>query len=291
MPPLALHYTVISVLHLTRTVRFAINPPPAPAALDSPSPDDRNGYGGRPSMTGVGAHHEVRIRLTGVPGADTGYLMDIKKIDRAARSTLVPAITRAFHDPARPDPCDVLRPTLTPLAEALGSTLTSVRWFLSPYYSIEMSSSPASLPAAAILRQRFDFAAAHRLHVASLSNEENRALFGKCNNPRGHGHNYQFEPAVRLPLDAAARFTLQDLERISESTIIERFDHTHLNEDTTEFAADTGVNPSVENIARVFFGLLDAALRRAHPGVSLLHLTVWETDRTSATFPAGPYPD
>jgi hypothetical protein len=67
--------------------------------------------------------------------------------------------------------------------------------------------SPAAYsrrPAAVIIRQKFDFAAAHRLHTPSLSEEENRRIFGKCNNPSGHGHNYQVEPAVEVELDASA---------------------------------------------------------------------------------------
>jgi 6-pyruvoyltetrahydropterin/6-carboxytetrahydropterin synthase len=173
------------------------------------------------------------------------------------------------------------------LARAMGGILESVRWRLSPYYSVEVSTSGSpnsSSPTTALLRQRFDFAAAHRLNVPTLTPEENRALFGKCNNPSGHGHNYQVEPVVEVPLDRPA-FSLQDLERAVQSAIIDRFDHKHLNQDTEEFCVERGgVNPSVENIARVFFDLLSARL--ADAPVRLRSITVWETDRTSATYPA-----
>ena len=145
----------------------------------------------------------------------------------------------------------------------------------------------------ALMRQKFDIAAAHRLHVPSLSDEENRALFGKCNNPRGHGHNYQFEPVIELPIsDGVPALTLAQLERLAQLAIVDRFDHTHLNLDTPDFAADSGVNPSVENIARVFFDHLRRAIEGHAAALPpdrrprLRSMTVWETDRTSATYPA-----
>jgi 6-pyruvoyltetrahydropterin/6-carboxytetrahydropterin synthase len=187
----------------------------------------------------------------------------------------------------------VLVEIIAALRDSLGPRLEAVRWRLSPYYSLEMTASseakPPVFPATtAILRQRFDFAAAHRLHLPTLSTEQNQALFGKCNNPTGHGHNYQFEPSVVVPATAGTPgFTLQDLERLSQSTIIERFDHKHLNQDTAEFdLARGGVNPTVENIARVFYELLSKAIAAMGKGATLRTITVWETDRTSATYPA-----
>ena len=153
------------------------------------------------------------------------------------------------------------------------------------------------------IRQRFDFSASHRLHVPGLSDEENRRLFGKCNNPGGHGHNYQFEACVAVPSapdlqpvssstsprqpPAPAPFTLETLERLADEAIIRRFDHKNLTTDTDEFCPERGgVNATVENIARFFHGLLEQTLRNAAPDVRLRSVTVWETDRTSACYPA-----
>jgi len=157
-------------------------------------------------------------------------------------------------------------------------TLARLGWRLTPTYVLEADMTTAPSPRL-LLRQRFDFAAAHRLHVPSLSDAENRAAFGKCNNPSGHGHNYQVEPCVAVPHGAS--FGLLDLERITGERVVEAFDHKHLNADTREFAAADGLNPSVENIARVFFDRLAPAV--AAEGGELVALTVWETDRTSAT--------
>jgi 6-pyruvoyltetrahydropterin/6-carboxytetrahydropterin synthase len=138
----------------------------------------------------------------------------------------------------------------------------------------------------AIVRHQFDFSASHRLHVPTMSEEENRAVFGKCNNPSGHGHNYRLELALEVstsPADLPP--TLPDIERLTQEAVISRFDHKYLNIDTDEFGPH-GVIPSVENISRVCYELLDAAMRQAFPDTRLRCVTVWETDRTSSTFPA-----
>jgi 6-pyruvoyltetrahydropterin/6-carboxytetrahydropterin synthase len=150
----------------------------------------------------------------------------------------------------------------------------------------------ATDPKTVVLRQRFDFAAAHRLHVDGLSDAENRELFGKCNNPSGHGHNYQVEPAVAAPLPVSGRergaampFTMRDLERLTDEAIIAPFDHTNLNLDPPDFSR-AGVNPSVEHIARVCYERLGAAIDATGTGARLLEVTVWETDRTRCTYPS-----
>jgi 6-pyruvoyltetrahydropterin/6-carboxytetrahydropterin synthase len=266
------------MVRLTRTVRFAINPPGVP---DTPGP---NTYAGSPPFRGLARYYEVDVTCAGEPDATTGYLLDIKDIDRAVRSVAVPAIARACERSPDADPASVLSALLEPLARALPANLDHVVWKLTPYHRIEMS---PSAPASVLVRQRFDFSAAHRLHAPTLSDAENRARFGKCNNPEGHGHNYQVEPCVRTPLapDGPA-LTLDRLERIVDETLIRRFDHRHLNRDVPEFAPGTGVIPTVENIARVCHDLLAQRLAREAPDCALVSVTVWETDRTCATYPA-----
>lgn len=274
------------MLTLTRCVRFCVNRPGSPApATGAP------GYSGRPAMSGLGAFYELAVTCRGEADPATGYLVDIQEVDRATRAAALPSIERAAlaSPPAAPE--SILAEVVQALGRAIPGKVEGVDLRLSPYHAIAMS---ADRTTHVLIRQRFDFAAAHRLHVPSLSDAENVRLFGKCNNPRGHGHNYQFEPVVEVPAStgAAPAFTHADLARIGERVILGRFDHKHLNEDTEEFRAGSGLIPSVENIARVFFGLLDAALA-LHPGAPrLVRLTVWETDRTSATVeregPPGP---
>jgi 6-pyruvoyltetrahydropterin/6-carboxytetrahydropterin synthase len=236
-------------------------------------------------MRGLGRHYEISVRCDGDADPVTGYLIDIKQIDRAVRGALIPIIQHTCDTAPESEPASLLPALARALHEALPGAAT-VRWCLSPYYSLEMPTRAAA-DARVLLRQKFDFAASHRLHVPSLSEDENRRRFGKCNHPGGHGHNYQFEPCVALATKSGSNrptFTLQSLERLAETLVITRFDHKHLNADTTEFRDGSGLNPTVENIARVCYELLAPAIHSA--GADLRSVTVWETDRTSATYPA-----
>ncbi|HYE60477.1 MAG TPA: 6-carboxytetrahydropterin synthase [Phycisphaerales bacterium] len=281
------------MLRLTRAVRVAINPPGAQI------PQSPNGFAGAPSMVGLGRHYEFLVSCRGEVDGASGYLIDIKAVDKSVRRAVLPMVEEACANNALVDPLALLARALPGLEREIveearrgpnGTVrLESVRWMLSPTYSVEMLTRDGQVGAVGLLRQRFDFAAAHRLNVPTLSPEKNRELFGKCNNPSGHGHNYQFEACVEVPVGDAAGvgFDLQTLERVAQRAIIDRFDHKHLNVDTEEFCVERGgVNPSVENIAKVFFGLLREAVAAEARGVALRQITVWETDRTSATYPA-----
>jgi len=138
----------------------------------------------------------------------------------------------------------------------------------------------------ALIAQKFEFAASHRLHVASMTEEENRRAFGKCNHPSGHGHNYVFEPRVEVPVATPGVLREGELEAIAKEAILDRFDHTYLNVDSVEFRDGSGLVPSVENIAKVFFDLLAARIDATGRGARLRDVTVWESERTSATYPA-----
>ena len=268
---------------LRRTVRLWINLDAAGQPVgDQPS---YNGFAGRPSPIGLARFFEIEATCRGEPDAATGYLINIKDIDRAVRESAGPILADAARLNAEADPPRLLPPMLAAIAAALPVRCTAMTLRTSPYHAFEMA---ADTPTIALVRTSFDLAAAHRLNCKSLSPEQNRAVFGKCNNPAGHGHNYRVEPSVAVDLKQAGSspFAIAQLEAITDRVIIERFDHKHLNLDTPEFNDDTGVNPSVENIARVFFDLLAPAIDAASPAATLRSITVWETDRTSATYPA-----
>ncbi|MSR40959.1 MAG: 6-carboxytetrahydropterin synthase [Phycisphaerales bacterium] len=125
----------------------------------------------------------------------------------------------------------------------------------------------------------YEFAASHRLHCADRSDEENRRIFGKCNNPNGHGHNYRIEVRCAVPMGSTGAFDAVDAA--VENEIMRRFDHRHLNLDCPEFAK---LNPSVENIAKICFEYLEAAL--ANAGLQARCVRVHETPKTSAIYPA-----
>lgn len=237
-------------------------------------------------MQGIWPHGEVEVCCVGDPDPVVNYVLDIKDIDDAVRSILLPPLASAAAASPQPPVALVLRDAVSPLDRRLCGRVESVTIRLTPTYSLTMTTASSHL---VLLRQQFDFAAAHRLHAPSLGDEENRRRYGKCNNPRGHGHNYRFEPCVEIPVDREGRspLSLHELEVACKRAIVDRFDHTHLNEDTIEFNLDKGgVIPTIENISRVLFGLLQTDLAASAPNVRLVSMTAWETDRTSATYPA-----
>ena len=99
--------------------------------------------------------------------------------------------------------------------------------------------------------RRYRFCAAHRLHTEQLSEEENRVVFGKCNNANGHGHNYVVMVTVKDPT-STAKVDLAELDRIVTDTIVTRWDHQDLNLDP-EFA---NVTTTGENLVKLIWKLL-----------------------------------
>lgn len=286
------------IVILRRSVRFAINDPAAPTL--PPGATGQNGYAGVPAMRGLGRHYELDVGCLGRVDPLTGYFVNIKEIDAAVRAHAIGAIAHACHTTPHALPQHVIRGFWPALARGLhdaggggdphagpGGALDSVRWRLTPTYSVEMTRSE---PHTALIRQRFEFAASHRLHAAGLSDEENRRCFGKCNHPSGHGHNYIIEPCVAVPVGGSGTtLDLPALEAIVLREVVDRFDHKHLNTDVPEFTLPDGLNPSVENIAKVCYDRLlgpIAAAGGARGGATLRSVTVWETEKTSCTFPA-----
>ena len=126
------------------------------------------------------------------------------------------------------------------------------------------------------LSQKFEFSASHRLHNPALSPEENRETFGKCNNPHGHGHNYEVQVTLSgIPDESGSLIPVPRFEQIVAQTVIDRFDHRNLNVELPEFAT---LIPTVENIAMTIFRLLKPAFEAEQ--VTLAAVTVWETPKT-----------
>src|ERR1700739_4634028 len=98
------------------------------------------------------------------------------------------------------------------------------------------------------LTRKAEFSASHYYHNPKFSAEENRRIFGKCNNPNGHGHNYTLEVTVKGVVDNQTGFVLdlKDLKDILNREVMDVFDHRHLNKEVPEFASQI---PTTENIA------------------------------------------
>jgi 6-pyruvoyltetrahydropterin/6-carboxytetrahydropterin synthase len=100
------------------------------------------------------------------------------------------------------------------------------------------------------LTRRYPFSASHRLHAASLSADANAELYGKCNNPYGHGHNYVLEVTVAGDVQPRTGrvVDLEKLDQLVRSEVVTPFDHRNLNEDVRDFA---NVVPTTENLVSV----------------------------------------
>lgn len=124
------------------------------------------------------------------------------------------------------------------------------------------------------------FNAAHRLHNPSLSAEENEQIFGKCNLPNYHGHNYELIVKVTGEVDPKTGYVIDTklLSTLVNEHIISKFDHKNLNLDVPEFK---NLNPSAENIAIVIFNILRPLLSEQF----LLQIRLYETPRNFVEYP------
>jgi 6-pyruvoyltetrahydropterin/6-carboxytetrahydropterin synthase len=120
--------------------------------------------------------------------------------------------------------------------------------------------------------RRLQFNAAHRVHNPALSDAENVRLFGKCNNPNWHGHNYTLDVSVRGPIEARTGYVMDlgALKQLVEDRVVGKIDHKNLNLDV-DFM--TGVIPTSENIIIAIWRELAPAVTPAR----LARLVLWET--------------
>jgi len=125
------------------------------------------------------------------------------------------------------------------------------------------------------LTRRYRFAASHRLHSSHFTAEVNQQLYGKCNNPYGHGHNYVVEVTVTGPVDPATGMiaNLGELDPFVEREVIEPFDQRYLNEEVAEFQASV---PTTENVAREIYRRLEK-----FPAARLERVRIEETSKNS----------
>jgi len=125
------------------------------------------------------------------------------------------------------------------------------------------------------LTRQYRFAASHRLHSAELSEAENQRVYGKCNNPYGHGHNYVVEVTMGGPVDAATGMitNLGELDPFVQREVIEAFDCKYLNEDVAEFRV---VVPTTENVSKEIYRRL-----KRYPGARLERVRIEETGKNS----------
>lgn len=124
------------------------------------------------------------------------------------------------------------------------------------------------------------FNAAHRLHNKNWSDQKNKDVFGKCNNPNYHGHNYDLEVKVIGDCDPETGYVIdtKTLSDLIKKYVLDRYDHKNLNLDTQEFK---DVNPTAENIAISIYNLLKPKLASDLE----LKIKLYETPRNFVEYP------
>jgi 6-pyruvoyltetrahydropterin/6-carboxytetrahydropterin synthase len=258
------------MFRLTREVRFAVN-------YSSDDQDERppsNSYAGYPSLNGLGYFLVLRATIAGEVEARSSYLANIKDIDRKLRENAIPRFADTIRrTPQRFGASELAALSLDMQDAWRPAALESLSLGLSPFLWMTclLEEHPMTR-----LSQMFEFSASHRLHNPALSEEQNRQTFGKCNNPHGHGHNYQLQVTLAGTPDSNGLLVdVPAFERVVKEAVIDRFDHKNLNVEVGEFA---GMIPSVENIARVIYGVLKPRMQGAR--TRLASVTVWETPKT-----------
>ena len=254
---------------LTREIRFFLRRDPLPDRVPNSWVGWHDGLAIAPAL-------RLRITVSGRVDRQTGYVCNIKTLDDALRKTINQQIV------AKRDSTNRLDELLVGLARRIEENLPAgLNWVelelsVTPQFSLKVKRESRQMT---FLTKQFEFSAAHRLHCDELSDAENLSLFGKCNNPSGHGHNYVLEITVSGATEpTTGRLPVHDqLDSTVKRLVIDRFDHKHLNVDVPEFA---DLNPSVENIAATIWKMLNSQLSP----LTLHQIRVYETPKTWADY-------
>ncbi len=255
------------MIELTREVRFML---PTKNSADSPS---INSWSGATSTQFIRPYLVLQCTVAGKLEEKTSYVCNIKLIDDLVENQIVNEINNDHNAATDAETC--LAFSVGQFQKHLPSGLHLIRVALKPSPFVAYTWSHKDLSMITYTEQ-FEFSAAHRLHNPHLNDAENQRLFGKCNRPSGHGHNYLVDVTISKD-DPEGEFDLSSFQQTVKREVIDRLDHRHLNEDVECFRE---LNPSVENIAKTIHGWLDQAVYPA----KLEAIRVYETPKTWAEF-------
>ncbi|HLX64445.1 MAG TPA: 6-carboxytetrahydropterin synthase [Planctomycetota bacterium] len=269
------------VLTLTRKVTFFAGHVYRGGGLSREELEDVFGVAAEPG--GHGHNYVLELSVRGPVDPIDGMVINIKTVD-AELKCLLGEIDHRMLNSALPEFADAV-PTTERLAQVLWARIpekigaarkVSLRLEEHPGMHVEIFEEN---PAMVHLTRSIEFSAAHRLHSEKLSEEENWRVYGKCNNPSGHGHNYVVEVTVRGEPDARTGIVIDigKFDALLDEEIDARFDHKHLNLDTTFFK---DVPATAENIAIVIWNLLEKKIAALRSGVALHRVRLIETARS-----------
>ncbi len=271
------------MLTLTRKVTFTAGHIYRGGGLSTAELQQVFGVAAEPS--GHGHNYVLEVSVEGPVNPIDGMVINIKDVD-ANLKRILSDIDHRLLNTALPEFADAV-PTTEVLAQVLWKRLpavmgsarcTSLRLEEHPGFHIELFGAEPNM---VHLTRSIEFAASHRLHSEKLSAEENIRIYGKCNNLHGHGHNYVAEITVKGEPDARTGIVIDvgKFETLLEQEIETRFDHKHLNFDTSFFKDQVA---TAENIAIVIWKLLDGKIQSCRDGgtVKLHRVRLIETARS-----------
>jgi len=256
---------------------------------DRSEAENRALFGRWASPWGHGHNYVVEVWVAGDVDSSHGMVVNLVDVDKVLKSVVAPLADRhlSYEVPAFRQRPPTLENIAVHIAEefrtayaGMAGTLTGVMVRESPTLGVEWLGTETRTM---LLTRRLDFAAAHRLHAPSLGDAENAALFGRCNNPHGHGHNYGVEVTISGEPDPVTGMLvdLSAFDEVLEREVMGHFDHKHLNYDVEEFRS---VNPTSENLTLAIWRRLEGAI----PAPARLHrVVVEETDRNRFEYYGG----
>lgn len=226
-------------LRMTRTVAFSSGH--RYWFAEKSTAENRALFGEWASPFSHGHNYSLDVTVEGEVNPSNGMIVNIKDVDTVLKNQLLPQfVNRSLNDEvpffATHSPTvenilgyiwsEIARTGLPAEAELVHLKLTETPTLYGEFDSMNTS-----------LTRIYEFAASHRLHAPALSEEQNLALFGKCNNPNGHGHNYLLEVTVTGEPDATTGMlcSIDALDEVVQREVVERYDHRNLNEDVPEF--------------------------------------------------------
>ncbi len=259
-----------TVLRITRELRLSL-PPRGSARFPLSREHVVNSWAGLSPGHLLAPHVALRATVTGPASAVGGYIVDVREMDQA--------MWKACEATYILDSVDAVI--------WLGRITQELKGHFrcpSQLFCVELQTTPfqsyyvlAELLDMIRITQQFEFSAAHRLHSATLSDAENAQLFGKCNNPHGHGHNYRVDISVSCPTtsDGGVTFDMSRFEAVVLENVICQYDHKHLDEECSDFQHTIS---TVENISAAIWRRLDGKIE----GGELHTVRVYETPKTWA---------
>lgn len=261
------------MLYLSRRVDFS-----ATHSYNNPAwSKERNKavFGKCNNPSGHGHDYKLQVMVRGKLDIKSGIVVNTTDIKRIVNDFLAEELDGKFLDKEHPHFIRKI-PTTENLVnyiwESLENKFEGCELYYLRLHENHYLSAERKINKMTYLTRQYHLCAAHRLHSIHLTDEENVKVFGKCNNPNGHGHNYYVDVQVKgIPsAETGMIMNLSELDEIVEREIMDKFDHMNLNLDTEEFKE---LNPTSEVVAMVFYNLLKQHLPNLHK------VGIWETEK------------